>query len=205
MTTGYFDTSQSVYYNTPIPTSIAMVTSGNDIRRFEDQNVMTAVQRPRTKRMTVVAIISMIFNLLMASAITWSVSSYLNNKTRILVTDDKSSGAVSLLTSRQCDVPLSSALCTACVEEDSELLWSGKAVKVRTGNKEMCCRKVDQSLIALSKEVGWVWTSFIVLWYNYNCLVHAINIYNRLCIDVKIASSLIVSSSPLYASASIFI
>lgn len=162
MTTGYFDTSQSVYYNTPIPTSIAMVTSGNDIRRFEDQNVMTAAQRPRTKRMTVVAIISMIFNLLMASAITWSVSSYLNNKTRILVTDDKSSGAVSLLTSRQCDVPLSSALCTACVEEDSELLWSGKAVKVRTGNKEMCCRKVDQSLIALSKEVGWVWTSFIV-------------------------------------------
>lgn len=156
MTTGYFDTSQSVYYNTPIPTSIAMVTSGNDIRRFEDQNVMTAVQRPRTKRMTVVAIISMIFNLLMASAITWSVSSYLNNKTRILVTDDKSSGAVSLLTSRQCDVPLSSALCTACVEEDSELLWSGKAMKVRTGNKEMCCRKVDQSLIALSKEVGWV-------------------------------------------------
>lgn len=153
MTTGYFDTSQSVYYNTPIPTSIAMVTSGNDIRRFEDQNVMTAVQRPRTKRMTVVAIISMIFNLLMASAITWSVSSYLNNKTRILVTDDKLSGAVSLLTSRQCDVPLSSALCTACVEEDSELLWSGKAVKVRTGNKEMCCRKVDQSLIALSKEM----------------------------------------------------
>lgn len=156
MTTGYFDTTQSVYYNTPIPTSFATVTPGNDVGRFEDQTGMAAVRRPKTKRMIVVAIISMIFNLLMASAITWSVISYLNNKTRILVADDKSSGAVGLLTSHQCDVPLSSALCTACVDEDSALLWSGKAVKVRTGNKVLCCRKVDQSLIALSKEVGWV-------------------------------------------------
>lgn len=153
MTTGYFDTPQSVYYNTPIPTSFAMVTPGNDVGRFEDQTGMAAVRRPKTKRMTVVAIISMIFNLLMAFAITWSVISYLNNKTRILVADDKSSGAVGLLTSHQCDVPLSSALCTACVDEDSALLWSGKAVKVRTGNKVLCCRKVDQSLIALSKEM----------------------------------------------------
>lgn len=132
--------------------TIATVTSGNDVGRFEDQTGMAAVHRPNGKRMTVVAIISLTVNLVMAAAIAWATTSYFFSKNRVLVADDKPAGAVDLLTSDHCDVPLSSALCMACVKH-SELLWSGKAVKVRAGNKELCCRKVDQSLIALSKEM----------------------------------------------------
>lgn len=80
--------------------------------------------------MIVVVIIFMIFNLLMVFVIIWFVSFYFNNKIWILVIDDKLLGVVSLLMLCYCDVFLLFVLCMVCVEEDLELFWSGKVVKV---------------------------------------------------------------------------
>lgn len=147
MTPDYY--GSSVYTNTVFPSAPVMMPT-NDVGRFENNIGMSAGPRT-TKRFTTVAIISLFFNLLLTAAISWTVTSYVFNRNRVVGAEEPLKSPI--LQGQTCDLPLTSALCMSCQNADPALLWKGVVVKVRTGTKTLCCRKVEESLIKLSKEV----------------------------------------------------
>ncbi|XP_062582326.1 uncharacterized protein LOC134244066 [Saccostrea cucullata] len=154
-------------FDTPIPLQpIYTVTAGNDIGRLENQIAMvqepTRVRKKRSPCWTALTTLSVLVNVVLAAGIVWCLLSHFGNKENIfnsnadISKDHSSSTPVALKIKSQgnpCEILTSSAVCMSCQALHSKLLWREVLVKIRAGKTDLCCKKLEDSMKRLIKEI----------------------------------------------------
>ncbi|XP_062607467.1 uncharacterized protein LOC134269284 [Saccostrea cucullata] len=154
-------------FDTPIPLQpIYTVTAGNDIGRLENQIAMvqepTRVRKKRSPCWTALTTLSVLVNVVLAAGIVWCLLSHFGNKEKVLnsnadISEDNSpSTPVSLKIKSQgnpCKILTCSAVCMPCQALHSKLLWREVLVKIRAGKTDLCCKKLEDSMKRLIKEI----------------------------------------------------